>query len=306
MDYCSALSLFLSPEIHRVVTDNLIRTSNRFLRQADYQMVNECAWTGFKKINAELAKKAPVVASELERIQLKVDEKNAVLDVLALVADPTVQSLGFDVAKFIRAAPFPTRTYLKFHMETSLEPIEEIQKMARELIPQAILKLWGQGGHDWEMTLDPRNIRSMRTDHVKLPANGTVMDFKTKYAAIYAGVLQEGRIMVDIMKVVIRAMGPSWSTDLRDTIETLFGEIEVPAEPDKRNFMESFLWPLRCAAQGIDALRASLSEGFGREGRHHQTQEDLKEFKDSVSTERGQRLAKQDEGLDALRASFKR
>merc|ERR1711920_670873 len=115
--------------------------------------------------------RAPVVAKELERVQFNEAQKNAVLDLLVLLSDPSVQSLGFDVAEIIRNSKFTTKRFLKFYIEDSLNPIDEIQKLAHEIVPKPVFALWGKGGHDWEMTLEPRNIKSIRMDHMKLPAN---------------------------------------------------------------------------------------------------------------------------------------
>lgn len=265
MVFCSARSLFHSPEIHRVVTDNLMRTNNRFLTQGDYEMVKEFAWMGFKKINAELQARAPMVASELERVQLKVGQKDAVLDLLMLLSDPEVQALGYDVAEIIRKSKFATRKFLKAYIEDSLKPINEIQKLAHLVLPRSVLALWGKRRHDWEMTLDPRNIHSMRKEHMNRNANITGVDFETKSLSIYAGVLEEGRVLLDIMKLHMHSTGSSWSTALRDTIELLFEGISLPAERSKLAFMDAFLWPLKCGTQGLDALRASVSQEYAHE-----------------------------------------
>merc|ERR1712217_189870 len=98
-----------------------------------------------------------------------------------------------------------------------------------------------------------------------LPTNSSRVDFETKSLSIYAGVLQIGRVLLDIMKIHIRSMGSSWSTSLHDTMVLLFKDIDVPKEGDKRTFMEAFLWPLKCGAQGLDALRACVSEDYGHD-----------------------------------------
>merc|ERR1712039_922429 len=104
--------------------------------------------------------RAPVVAKELEQVQFNEAQKNAVLDLLVLLSDPSVQSVGFDVAMIIRNSKFTTKKFLKLYIEDSLNPIDEIQKLAYEIVPKPVLELWGTGGHDWEMTLDPQNIES--------------------------------------------------------------------------------------------------------------------------------------------------
>merc|ERR1712039_632261 len=133
--------------------------------------------------------RAPVVAKELEQVQFNEAQKNAVLDLLVLLSDPSVQSVGFDVAMIIRHSKFTTKKFLKFFIEDSLNPIDEIQQLAHDIIPKSVLALWGKGGHDWEMTLEPRNINYMRMDHMKLPANISKVNFETKTLSIYVGVL---------------------------------------------------------------------------------------------------------------------
>jgi len=301
---CSALSLFQSWEIHRVVTDNLMRTSNRLLTQADYETVNEFAWLGFKSINTELEARAPNLASELGQIKLKKDQKNAVLDVLSLLSDPSVQSLGFDVARITRTSTFTTKKYLKFNIEDSLEPIQDIRNLANLIIPTSMLAAWREAGHDWDMTLDPRNIRSMRMDHVKSAVNGTYIDFKTKSHAIYGGILQQGRVLLEIMLTYISTTGPSWSDSLHDTIESLFDGISVSTEQNKLAFIEAFLWPLKCSAQGLEALRASVSPNFGHG--YGSGKQNLNALQASVSQNSFRHEINRDgEGLEELRSEFK-
>lgn len=308
---CSARSLLLSAEVHRVVADNLLRTSGGLLGQGDYEMVSEFAWMGFKEINAGLGVQAPAVASELEQVQLRREQQHAVLDVLALLSDPAVQALGFDVAKVIRTSTFATRKYLKFGIEGSLEPVDEIQEMARGFIPESVLAAWRRGGYDWEMTLDPRNIRSMRTDKVGLGADGSSADFKAKSHAVYAGVLQEGRVLLEVLKIYVHARGPSWATNMHDVVEPLLSGAALPEDSARLAFVETFLWPMKCAAQGIDALRASVGPEFGREFEQHRRggaggggAEDLDAIQAAARRERGHRLSDASEGLGRLRSEF--
>lgn len=263
--FCAARTLLRNPEVHRVVTDNLMRTNNKLITQGDYEMVKEFAWMGFKKINQELGERAPQVAAEVDRIQLNAAQKNAALDLLALLSDPGVESIGFDVAKIIRASKFTTKRFLKFYIEDSLQPVDEIQKVAHEMIPKSVQQLWDQGGHDWELTLNERNIRTIRANHVTRHPNMTGVDYETKSLAIYAGVLEQGRVLLDILKMHIRSLGPAWTTDLRDSIDLLFEGIALPTDRNKLEFAEVFLWPLKCGAQGLDALRASVSQEYGHE-----------------------------------------
>jgi len=258
------------------------------------------AWEGFERMYTELGAQAPAVASELERIQVSKEQKNAILDVLALLIRPTVQSLGFNIATIIRTSAYATEKYLKFIIEDKLEPIEDIRGWARLIIPKSMLAVWSKVGHDWELTLNPQNIRSMRTEHVKLVDDGTHMDLKTKSLSIHAGVLLEGSVLLEIMKSYLNVTGPPWSTDERGTTEIVFNSISLPTQTDKLAFYEAFLWPLKCAVQGLDALRASVSPNFGHD--FNSSQESLDALEASVSQE--DKIKNRTEGLDVLRAQF--
>lgn len=266
-DYCPAHYLFESPDVHDTVTDSLMRTGSTFIEHTDYTMVQEFVRIGLKRIGQELQQRVPVVAEELDRAQLKVDEWNAVLKMISLIGNYEVQQLGYQVTKALRAGASPTRSKesFKWYIEDFLdERLDEMQKLAIQLIPSPVRDLWGAGGHDWEMTLDPENVHIMQTINVKPISNFTYVDLQTKSFSIYAGVLEEGRVLLDLMKICIRAVGPSWDTSTRRTIDILFESIAQPAKSGDLELMEAFLWPLRCGAQGIDALRASCSSTYGK------------------------------------------
>jgi len=309
---CSARSLFHSTEIHRVVTDNLMRTSSRLLSQADYEMVNEFAWLGFKKISAELASRAPDVLQDLEAVHLKQEQMHAVLDVMALLSDASVESLGYNIAKIIRASTFATKKYLKFNIEDSLQPIADIRKMANSLLPASVVAAWKGKGHDeWALTLDPENIRSMRMDTIR-PNATALMDFKTKSLSVYAGVLQQGKVLLEIMRTYVAATGPSWSLGTNDAMAPLLNGITPPTVKAELDYMETFLWPLKCSSQGIDALRVSLCPRFdgasgGGGSKNNLGMPGLQDALESnVNHEIGSKVKKGAEGLEALRAQFKR
>jgi len=91
---CPAWDLFSSPEVHNVATMNLMRAGRDLLTESERPEVAAAVATGFVNISRQLQRKAPVVAGELNMLQLTEMQKNAVLDSLRLLSEPRVQELG--------------------------------------------------------------------------------------------------------------------------------------------------------------------------------------------------------------------
>lgn len=75
--------------------------------------------------------------------------------------------------------------------------------------------------------------------------------------------MQVGRVLLDMMKQNIRAHGLEWDAPLHHVVDMLFEGIQLPAGGIGAACMEAMIWPLRHAAQGIDAMRASYDPSWG-------------------------------------------
>jgi hypothetical protein len=260
-------SLFKSPEVHEVAAQDLMTVAGARLAPVDLEMATNVVLDSFEKIDEQLRLHAPEVASELSQIELTIDERRGMLSAMRLLSDRRVQDIGLTVARAIRASPYEDWEYLQHHIEAALRPgFKEIQELREELVPSSLRRLWAEG-HRWGLTLNPENIRSLRntseafkTRTVKLTP---ILDVEKKYFALYSGALQEGRTLLDLLQMCIRALGPDWSTSLKGTMQfgtdTLSWPCELNLDDPESNadFMQALLCPLKFGSQGIDALTAS-------------------------------------------------
>jgi hypothetical protein len=268
----SLWSLFKSPEVHELGAQNMLIAAKGRLLPVDLEMATDIIKATFVKLSEELAKHAPQVADELKQIEFTTSERTGLLEAMRLLGNPLVQKLGLDVARAIRASPYADWFYLQHYIETALEPrTEELVRLRRELMPEPLRKLWAQG-HQWGTTLNPENIRSLR-NHSEGFDTRTVhltpeLDDERKYFSMYNGALQEGRSLLDLLQMCIRALGPEWIARLNGTMVFAEDALSWPCdlsldEGSNTDFMKALLCPLKFGAQGIDALTAARIHDLG-------------------------------------------
>jgi len=221
------------------------------------------------------------VAHELARIELTVSQKNAVLTLMRLMSVPEVQRIGFEVALAIRRSVSLEKDVIKRHIEEMLaNNIEEIRETRDDTVPDSVLALWGSG-HAWEMTLEPENVKVMEAFRggeffgsmnasfyaESLPKTPERMPAQEKAYAVWGGVLEHGRALLDTVKLISWSSGvelrpPAWVTSLGDNIDVkdLGSELlscELHKKSGMNNLMKAFFCPLKYGTQGMDALRAA-------------------------------------------------
>mmetsp|Transcript_28463 Transcript_28463/g.60359 ORF Transcript_28463/g.60359 Transcript_28463/m.60359 type:complete len:405 (-) Transcript_28463:92-1306(-) len=269
-----AMKLFTSARVHEVATENLMRAGQavalrrdsvgrlvestvELLEPAERTMVFEIVEAGFRNIGIELRQQAPRLAGELDRIGLEEQDQTALLNMMLLMSDTRVQRLGIVVARSIRDNPSADKAALVHKFEEELLPRRgEVKLLQRDLVSKPLLELWGHG-HDWEMTFESRNLHEMATYSRTFDESIKDVAPETKHAAVFGGVLEQGKVLVYVLKNCIRTLVPTWSTNVNGTVDEMAHF--VATESSSSDFMAALLWPLKFGAQGIDVLR-SLSD----------------------------------------------
>merc|ERR1719401_2511917 len=184
---------------------------------------------------------------------------------MLLMSDTRVQRLGLAVARVIRANPEDDRELLVGELLKEMCPrLADIRRLQSDLVPDTLRSLWGSG-HNWEMTLEDRNLREMEEYSRTFDDSIESGPQEAKHAAVFGGVLEQGKVLVYMFKNCIRTLMPTWTTATNSTISEITKF--VATESDNSDFMAALLWPFKFGAQGIDALRATsdLKEGPGGE-----------------------------------------
>ncbi|CAK0863709.1 unnamed protein product [Prorocentrum cordatum] len=127
----------------------------------------------FERISAHLKFLDPTVEKELTMVEVDEAERTALLTALQLTNDPRVQAIGRDVASAVRlsVAISSEKEFLMQQVESALlHQYGSIQSLRRDVVPNALLKLWGQNEPErlpslaaskWQMTLEQPNVESM-------------------------------------------------------------------------------------------------------------------------------------------------
>jgi hypothetical protein len=281
---CPASELFRSAEVIEVATENIMRVGADLLERRDRPMVEATVAKGLGNIKDHLDSGDPAVANELRLIQLSQVHRDAVLQSLRLLSDPRIQSVGRDVAEAIRAAADATgRATLERAIATRLRPrLGELAQLRSELVPSAVLELWGRG-HQWDMTLDPENLRLMQKDPDggRLSSNiASAADLaedaghvpshlhrEEKSYPVLGAVVEEARALLELVRLCTRLRGrgglqvvPAWATSVEGILklhpEDLSCTMGEKQQGSRISLVRALLCPLKYGAHGLDALRA--------------------------------------------------
>lgn len=259
------MGLLEKPEVHQVVTANMMRVGHRLLTPADERAVAGLVQAGFRNASLALQEGAPELARELEMIQLSDPQMDAVLTSLQLLSDRRVQRVGLNVARAVRGAGSEDRDVIKRHLSMMMLPLAgEIRRLREELVPLPLLQLWGSG-HEWDMTLDLENIQVMGrdgsrsgTDFMELPS----ADLRQTSAGVEIGVLEQSRAMIDMLRQMASLFGhkaaiPPWVSSLAGKVDMQDLSCELASvDLNARDLMKAWFCPLKFGSQGVDAMRA--------------------------------------------------
>merc|ERR1719291_1009270 len=148
-----------------------------------------------------------------------------------------------------------------------------------ELVPRALREIW-RGSNQWEMTLDPENIRIMgpyRRGKFAALASSNVFGvqqveetpFNKMVFGILGGVLEEGRALIHVVGLIAHQQDwdvrvPTWVTalggNLAVTNQDLNCEHHFNTEIEIK-LMKSLFCPLKFGTMGLEAMRALSEDG---------------------------------------------
>jgi hypothetical protein len=276
--YCPTSELWLTPEVQEQVAKDIMADTGDVLGARDQDLVLAKVQFAFERISAQLKRLDPTVEKELSMVEVNEAERTALLTALKLTNDPRVQAIGRDVGAAIRisAAISPEKNFLREQLESSLhDQYGSIQSLRRDVVPNALLKLWGQNEPErlpslvaskWQMTLEPPNVESMSfSDEPSELIELSSITPADKAAVVEGAALVEGRYLLDLLLTCVRWLRPTWSTDLLSSLDFARTQLGHHCEPDppaptgdKVDLAQVVLCKLKFGAQGMDALRANF------------------------------------------------
>jgi hypothetical protein len=283
---CPASELFFNSEVHEVATENLMQVGRGIFLHADTDLVRETVMAGLRNISEQIAVHAPDSHEALQRIRLDEQAKTLVLTWLRLMSVPKVQTIGYEVSMAIRRSLSHDPDVIRRDVEEMLAiDLGHIRELRDELIPPGMLEYWGSE-HQWGLTLDPENSALMQAfrqgefygsldaGFYSKNVSGLVgrLPSEEKAYGAWGGVLEQGRALIDIIKLVakhngVEVMVPAQATSLDYNVDVkdLGSELlscELQKKDGMNNLMKALFCPLKYGSQGLDALRAvHLMEG---------------------------------------------
>jgi len=280
-----AASLFHDAEVQEVATESIMLVGADIFRKRDRHLVRAAVATGFRNMSVQIETRAGEVFAELEAIRLNATQARAVLGMMRLIGDERVRSIGADVGQALHDAGTSQAKALQQAVEAKLQPrLEEIRLVRDELVPTALREIW-RGSNQWEMTLDPENLRIMgpyRRGKFAALASSNVFGvqkveetpFNKMVFGILGGILEEGRALIHVIGLIAHLQDqdihvPTWVTALGGnmavTNQDLNCEHHFNTEIEIK-LMKALFCPLKFGTMGLEAVRALSEDGRGFRG----------------------------------------
>lgn len=301
--YCPTSELWLNREVQTQVARDIVRDAGDIFGSddSDFEDVLVQVQFAFESINTQLAQLDPTVEKELSMVEVNEAERNALLTAMQLMNDPSVQAVGRDIGHVMRRSISvaekalqdgdtdatatdvrhenlrATQDFMRQQIETSLaDRFDEIQKLRKQVVPDALLKLWGKNEPErlpslvsskWQMTLEEANIAAMtQSDAEPQMRKPSEITKEEKASMAEAAAIIEGRYLLDVLLGCVKWLRPAWSTDLLDSLDFARPELSRYCDPDapiestdvgdeEVDLVQSVLCKLKFGAMGMDALR---------------------------------------------------
>jgi hypothetical protein len=264
-DRCPVSQLFYNSELNEVVTENLMQVGKGLFRHADRDLVRDTVAAGMQKIYGQLKEHSPVALEALTHVELTSKGKNAVLTWMRLSSIPEVQTIGYEVALAVRRSlsldPDTIRTQIEGVLQSNLDKIADLRD---DLLPPSVFKFLNSE-QQWQMTLQSENLRVMQAFHEGGELYGSMsaefysdkqkgapkrLPSEEKAYGAWGGVLEQGRIFLDIIKLVAASHGvtlliPEQATALQVNVDVkdLGSDLlscELYDEDGMNNFMKAY------------------------------------------------------------------
>lgn len=273
---CPAQQLLESREVCRAVARNAVAFGQRAGENISEEKAATAAAHVFGTLAAKLRVHARGLASELRRTEVSQEDAQAILGMLQLLSDSEVQDVGRTVARAIGDRGPTERSLLTQHIRRHLTPSwDSIRALRNHAVPGPLRLLWGDGDPDfvlwqnnshrlWEMTLEQSNVMSIQQGGVDEAAEAALAASRGAEFAVFAAAAVQGRAILDILQMHLRARGRNVQVDLGETFEFAFAALSWPccvdhaAHSDGGGIMQGMVCPLKFGTMGVDALRATF------------------------------------------------
>lgn len=274
---CPAQQLLESREVCRAVARNAVAFGGRVGENISEEKAATAAAHVFGTLAANLQVHARGLASELRQTEVSQEESQAILEMLQLLSDSEVQDVGKMVARAIGdRGPMTHRSSLTQRIRQHLAPSwDSIRVLRNHAVPGPLRLLWGDGNPDfvlwqrnshrlWEMTLEQSNVLSIQQGGEMEATEAALAASRGTEFAVFAAAAVQGRAILDILQMHMRAKGRSVHANLDETFEFAFAALSWPccadhaALSDGDGIMQGMVCPLKFGAMGMDALRATF------------------------------------------------
>lgn len=262
---CPLARFFFDEYVHEAAATDILRIAADAVDAKDAERAVE---TAFRNVSVHVHLYAGGVAENLAAVQAGEAEKESFVAAMQLVSDPNVQAFGREVAAAVRASSgFANREELEAQVVAFLgaRRVEAMRNYTLTHIDARVLEIWQMGEDEqWSMTTDTETINALKTDPPSIENPVPVAETPAQKAvALQGAALVEGRVLLDLLTMRVRALHSHLSASLFGAMDVFSAPLAVscPLELPARgaSLRSSLLCPLKFGTLGLDALRYASS-----------------------------------------------
>eukprot|EP00929_Paragymnodinium_shiwhaense_P002874 TRINITY_DN10318_c0_g3_i1.p1 TRINITY_DN10318_c0_g3~~TRINITY_DN10318_c0_g3_i1.p1 ORF type:complete len:475 (-),score=103.12 TRINITY_DN10318_c0_g3_i1:368-1792(-) len=161
----TARSLFESPAIHDVATENVMSIKARVPQSKNTrEEVRELVGKTFIEMMETIRLKDPAMFAALEKAELTEEHHDGIVHMMRYLKDPRVMQIGLDTAKAMQEAKSDDEEVLKDHIKTKLKGrAKEIQEIYMEMPPSLQAVATSRPGDGFKSIFQSKKRQALKT-----------------------------------------------------------------------------------------------------------------------------------------------
>eukprot|EP00929_Paragymnodinium_shiwhaense_P002872 TRINITY_DN10318_c0_g2_i1.p2 TRINITY_DN10318_c0_g2~~TRINITY_DN10318_c0_g2_i1.p2 ORF type:complete len:512 (-),score=113.21 TRINITY_DN10318_c0_g2_i1:200-1651(-) len=161
----TARSLFASPAIHDVATENVMNIKSHLPRSTkSREQVRHLVGKTFGDIVENVRQTSPELYAALEKTELTQDHHDGIVHMMRYLKDPRVMRIGVDTAKAMQEAQSDDEEVLKAHIKRKLKGrAKEIQEIYMAMPASLQDVATSRPGEGFKSIFDPKKRQALKT-----------------------------------------------------------------------------------------------------------------------------------------------
>lgn len=161
----TARMLFEAPDIHDVVSDNVVNIASTMPKfHHSKEEVHHIVQSTFAKLTELLQKADPEAWQAWEKTKLSKEQRAGIVHMLSYLSDPRVMELGLEAAKAVQAVKSSDPEAMKAAVIQRLGPkTKDLEKLHGEAIEKSLQHVVDKDGEGFKSLLTPKKVALLKS-----------------------------------------------------------------------------------------------------------------------------------------------